>query len=118
MIGLKHALRGFILVFKEERNFRIELFIFAGVVVFGYLFGITKGEWIAVLIISALVLSTEVINSALERVCDLYSTESHSIIKNIKDISAAAVLLTSTFAVIIGVYVFYPYISLLILTYN
>lgn len=115
MIGLKHALRGLKMVLKEERNFRVELFILAGVIIFGYILGITKGEWLSIFLISALVLSLEIINSAIERVCNLYSTEVNPAIKTIKDMAAAAVLLSAVFAALIGIYIFYPYLRLIIL---
>lgn len=80
------------------------------VIVAGFFFKITEIEWLIVLLASALVLSLEALNSAIERVCDLYSEEKNLKIKVIKDISAGAVLIAAIFALAIGVIVFWKYI--------
>ena len=53
----------------------------------------------------------EAINTAIEQLCDLYSTEANERIKKIKDISAGAVLIAALFAVCIAVVVFLPYVK-------
>lgn len=111
MLGFNHAFRGLFQMFRTERNFKVHVFALTIVVVLGFTLNITKSEWITILLISGLVLSLEVINSAIEKVCDLYSKESNQQIKNIKDISAGAVLITALFAIVIGALVFIPYIS-------
>jgi diacylglycerol kinase len=79
------------------------------VVLAGFYFSITISEWLIILSISALVLTLEALNSAIEKVCDLYSTETDSRIKLIKDIAAGAVLISAIFAAIIGIIVFGKY---------
>jgi diacylglycerol kinase len=105
--SFKHAFRGIALAF-QERNFKIHLIMFVLVVIAGIYFSIEDYEWIAILVISALVLSLEVMNSALERLCDLYSTEQDNRIKRIKDLAAGAVLLVAVFAIVIGLMIFLP----------
>jgi diacylglycerol kinase len=80
--------------------------MFVLVVIAGIYFSIEDYEWIAILVISALVLSLEVMNSALERLCDLYSTEQDNRIKMIKDLAAGAVLLAAVFALFIAYVIF------------
>lgn len=109
MFGFNHAFRGLFQMFRSERNFKIHILAFIVVVLLGFYLDISSSDWIFILLISGLVISLEVINSAIERICDLYSTEKNEQIKNIKDISAGAVLIAALFAVVIGVMVFLPY---------
>lgn len=107
--AFRYAGKGIILALRE-RNFRIHLLIFSLVITLGLYFRITKTEWLDIFLISALVLSLEMINSAIERACDLYTTEHHKVIEKIKDIAAGAVLVAALFAVAIGTLIFWKYI--------
>lgn len=111
MLGFNHAFRGLYLMLIKERNFKIQLFCFALALILGFVLNISRNEWLSIFIISALVLSIETVNSSIEKVCDLINKDKNSTIKNIKDISAAAALLASIFATIIGSYIFLPYLK-------
>lgn len=63
-----------------------------------------------VLFCIALVTGLEMVNTALERVCAMLSTEYHPMIKIIKDVAAGAVWWASIFCIIIGVIIFLPYL--------
>lgn len=54
------------------------------------------------LLVIALVMSLEIVNTAIERVCNLYSTKYHRLIEIAKDVSAGAVLVAAIFAVSIA----------------
>ena len=110
MLGFNHAFRGLFQMFRSERNFKIQFIIFLLVVGLGFYLGISNNHWLIILLISALVLSLEIINSAIEKICDLITVESHPQIKRIKDIGAAAVLVATLFAVGIGIMIFLPYV--------
>jgi undecaprenol kinase len=56
----------------------------------------------------ALVLSTEALNTALERTVDLLEPERHPLARDAKDLGAAGVLIASLFALIVGLIVFGP----------
>lgn len=94
----------------RERNFRIHLLALALVIGAGIYFEITENEWLVIFIISAVVLSLEMINSALERLCDLFSPETNVAIGKIKDIAAGAVLIAALFAILIGIMIFWKYL--------
>ncbi|RFC53630.1 diacylglycerol kinase family protein [Brumimicrobium aurantiacum] len=113
MLGFRHAICGLQQMLRTERNFKVQVVIFIAVVICGFSFGISAQEWTILLLVSALVLSLEIINSAIEKLCDLYSTDYNEKIKIIKDISAGAVFITALFAVLIGVIIFYPYLKAL-----
>ena len=97
--GLKYCI-------KTQLNFRIHLAVMLFVIAFGIFFNITTTEWIAVIFCGMLVLVLEMLNTAIEYLCDTVTKEIHPAIKIIKDISAAAVLLAAAGSVIIGLIIF------------
>lgn len=108
------AFKGIGLLFSTERNARIHLVAIPVVVCCGMLLKVSVFEWCIFLILFALVISLEAVNSAIERICDLYSTEQNPKIKAIKDISSGAVLWSVILAVIIAVVIFVPKIISLV----
>jgi undecaprenol kinase len=101
---------GLIQLIKHERNFQLHVVAFTSACVAGMFFSITRLEWLIILLISAFVMGLEAMNTAIEKLCDLYSTETNADIKKIKDLSAAAVLICALVALCIGVMVFLPYV--------
>jgi len=69
------------------------------------------GEWLFIILCSTLVLMLEMINTAIEQLCDLVTMEDHPLIKTIKDVSAAAVLLAAAASVATGLIIFLPKIT-------
>lgn len=104
------AYHGILSVFKTEQNFRIHLFVFTVVISFGFVFGISNLEWMALLSCSFLVLICEIFNTAIEKLCDHVSPQFNIHVGRVKDISAAAVFISAIMSVIIGFIVFIPYI--------
>ena len=78
------------------------------VVALGVVLHISAMEWLFVAGCSMLVLSMELINTAIENVCNLISTEYHPLIKIIKDVSAAAVLVSAIGSIVTGSIIFLP----------
>ena len=109
--SLGFAGSGLVQLLKHERNFQLHVVAFIGVCAAGIFFGITRLEWLVILLISAFVMGLEAMNTAIEKLCDLYSSETNAGIKKIKDIAAAAVLICALVAVSIGVVVFLPYVQ-------
>ena len=103
-----HALNGLKILFKEEYNARIHLLAAITVVIAGYFFEISTIEWIAIVFAIGFVLTMEAINSAIEGLSDFVSPEKHEMIKKIKDLSAAGVLISALTALVIGLIVFVP----------
>jgi diacylglycerol kinase len=108
------AFSGIHLAFKSEKNLQLQLIIAVFVIAAGFYFSILKEEWIAILLCITIVIALEMFNSAVEKLCDLYSKEQDQKIKYIKDVCAGAVLFGSVLAAIIGGLVFWPYIIKLI----
>ncbi len=112
--AFKAAFAGLNQAFKSEPHLKIHLIFTVIVIIAGIYFSISKPEWFAVGLCIALVISLELINSAMEKMCDLYSKEYDPRIKYIKDVAAGAVLVASIFAAVTGVFVFWPYVKQLI----
>jgi diacylglycerol kinase (ATP) len=93
---------------KTQPNFRIHLVILSLIMALGFLFNINKSEWIAIVFCGMMVLILEMINTALEYLCNTVTTEFHPAIKAIKDISAGAVLVSAAGSVLIGAIIFIP----------
>jgi len=108
--GLKIALFGLISAFKEERNFRIQGFIAAVVIVFAIVLALSPIEQSILLLTILVVLSLELINSQIEKFLDLIEPSHHPRVKIIKDFSAGAVLLSVIGSIVIGILIFLPYI--------
>ncbi|MGI5898067.1 MAG: diacylglycerol kinase family protein [Candidatus Dojkabacteria bacterium] len=110
-----YARNGIKLIFKNERNFRIDLVAAALVVILGFVLKISHFEWIAISLVISMVLISEAINSAIEALCDTVSQDYKVNIKYAKDVSAGAVLVSVLVSVITGIIVFLPYISKIVL---
>ena len=102
------AIQGLKQFFTSERNGRIQAVIAAAVFLAGLLFSISMMEWLIIILFIALVLSLEMFNSALEKLCDKVNPEIDPQIKLIKDMAAGAVLWTSLLAVVAGTCIFIP----------
>lgn len=102
-----YAVEG-ILTGVREQNLRFHLFAMVVVIVAAILTKLSVIEWIVVIILFALVIGTELINTAIERVVDLASPEIHPLAKQAKDIAAGAVLVFACASVIIGLLIFLP----------
>ncbi len=104
------AISGIYQFFLRERNGQIQGVIALLVLVAGFFFRITKIEWLALLSCIGLVISLEMLNSAIERICNMYTTEYHPAIKIIKDVAAAAVLWSAVVSLVVGLIIFLPYL--------
>lgn len=105
-----YAFSGLAKAFTSEAHLQLHFLATVFVIWGGIFFNISKLEWFEVSACIVLVISLELINSAIEKLCDLYSTEQNPKIKYIKDVAAGAVLIASIFAAIIGFMVFIPHI--------
>lgn len=103
-----YAWSGIRSVLKNEHNTWIHLFSTITVVAMGMILKIATGEWIALVIAIVMVWTAEIFNTCIEKIMDHISICNHPQIKLIKDMAAAAVLLASFAAVIVGAIIFIP----------
>jgi diacylglycerol kinase len=103
-----HAFNGIIKFFAQEPNMLIHLFATITAFAVAVYFGITKDEFLVLIIVTGFVWVAELFNTVIERIMDFISPEHHPEIKFIKDVSAGAVLLAALTAVISGAIIFIP----------
>jgi len=103
--ALRHALDGIRHAWQTEPNFRLETAVGALALLLALWLGVNLAP---VLLAVGLVLSLELLNTAIEATVDLASPEPHPLAKTAKDTAAAAVLTASVAALLLGLYLFLP----------
>jgi diacylglycerol kinase len=112
-----YASRGIRAVFGTEINMKIHLVVALLVVIFGFVFQISLTEWMLCLLCFGLVVGAEMMNTAIENVVDLVTSNQHPLAGKAKDIAAGSVLISAIISAIIGLLIFVPKAWSLLLTY-
>ncbi|MEK9130949.1 MAG: diacylglycerol kinase [Patescibacteria group bacterium] len=107
--SFRYALRGLGHVFTYELSFRLQLLASAAVVFLMLWFPLVLWQRVMLLVLIVSVLVLEVINTVFERLIDAFKPRLHPVVAEIKDMMAAAVLLASVVAAVIGLLIFWPY---------
>lgn len=113
ILSFKHAFDGIIDGLKNERNMMIHYSAAVLVIVFGITLRLTVTEWSICLILCGLVISLELLNTAVEAAVDLITKKPDPRAKLAKDTAAGAVLVSAIVAAIVGGLIFAPKIILL-----
>ena len=108
LASFKYALQGVAELFRSQTNAKLHLFAAIVVCVVGYFVGLSTLEWCIVVLCISLVLAAEAFNTALEYLTDLVSPNHHPLAGKVKDVAAAAVLLTAIGAAVCGILIFLP----------
>lgn len=106
-----YAWKGIRSCIGKEQNLSFHLLATPTVVAAGYLAGITRTEWMLVILCIGLVIAAELFNSAIEQLVNLVSPQRHPLAGRVKDIAAGAVLVCAATAAIIGLIIFIPYLT-------
>lgn len=104
-----YAFNGLRLAFKDN-HMKVHAFIALLVVASGLFFGISNTEWLVCFILFGLVISMEIINTAIEYFVDLVEPNFNPKAGAIKDLAAGAVLVSSIIAFICGIWIFGKYV--------
>jgi diacylglycerol kinase len=99
--GIKAAIR-------TEHNTWIHLMLTLTAFGLAIALRISRGEWMALVIVIAMVWTAELFNTVIEKIMDFLTTERLPQIKMIKDMAAAAVMVTALAAVVVGMLIFIP----------
>lgn len=102
------AIRGLIIFFAKERHAKLHFGIMLMVIIAGFYLHVSANEWILLCIAFALVIGSEALNTAIEKLSDIVQPEKHSGIRDVKDIAAGAVFFCVIIAIIIGLIIFIP----------
>ena len=111
--SFRYALRGVGLMLALQANARIHALATGVVVALGFVLGLERWEWCAVIGAIGLVWAAEAFNTAIEALTDLVSPGEHPLAGRAKDIAAGAVLCAAITAVVIGFIVFGPRLAAL-----
>ena len=102
-----HALRGLGVLLRQP-NAQIHVVVALGVTTLGLALRVSALEWCALALAMALVLGAEALNTAIELVVDMAQPEWHALARDAKDVAAAAVLVCSVGAAVVGLWVLGP----------
>ena len=94
--------------FCTQRNIQIQIIIAVVVVLLGGWLQIPVAEWAILALTIGVVLTAELINTAIETVVDLVSPEHHSLAKTAKDAAAGAVLVSAVASIVVGAVILGP----------
>lgn len=103
-----YAFEGIFAVIKKERNMQIHCCMMVLVILAGLFFQISAVEWCICFVLFGLIISLELVNTAVESVVDLVTEERRPLAKLAKDAAAGAVLLASIMAAVAGLIIFLP----------
>jgi diacylglycerol kinase len=93
-----------------QPNARLHVLAAVLVVALGVWLQVSALEWLALVLAIALVMGAEALNTALEYAVDLASPDWHPLARDAKDVAAAAVLICSAGALVVGGLVFLPHL--------
>jgi diacylglycerol kinase (ATP) len=110
--GGGYAIKGAWLLLKHEPSIQVQFALAIIMCVLGYFFGITKTEWLFQFLAIGLIMTAEGLNTAIEAMADFVHPDFHDKIGHIKDVAAGAVFIAAITAIIIGAFIYFPYIFL------
>ena len=110
ILSFKYAGEGIWTALKEEPNLKFHFFAAFLIYLLGLYYGITRLEWLIVVIAIGVVISLELTNTAIETVVNSFTEDTHPGAKRAKDVAAGAVLVSAIMAIFVGVIIFLPYV--------
>lgn len=111
--AFEYAFRGAYLLLKTEASIQAQAFIALLTIIAGWYFDINAMEWMFQILAIGMILATEGMNTAVEKLCDFVHPDYHERIGFIKDVAAGAVFFVAVAAVAIGLFIYIPKILLL-----
>ncbi|WP_439880828.1 diacylglycerol kinase family protein [Pontibacter sp. MBLB2868] len=108
--SFRFAFKGINSAIRSEPHMRIHILSAVAVVIAGFAFNITRMEWCLLVGSMGLVITAEIINTAIETLTNLVSPEINPLAGKAKDLAAGAVLIAALTAAVVGAVVFLPYL--------
>lgn len=108
--SIAFAFSGIAAMLRTQHNAWIHLAASVVVVGAGFWFAVSREEWVWLIVSMVAVWTAEALNTAFEFLCDVASPEFHPMVKQAKDVAAAAVMIAAAGAAIIGAIVFVPHL--------
>lgn len=113
ILSFTYPIKGIKYACRNEQNLAFDFAIAIFVIAAGFIFKLNLPEWAAIIITIGMVISCELMNTAVEAVVDLVTEEYHPLAKVAKDTAAAAVFVFAIAAIIVGLIIFLPKIIIL-----
>jgi diacylglycerol kinase len=107
--GFVYAGKGLWEAVQTQFNIRFHFFATIIVICMSFYFKLSGREWCFVILSISMVLTAELLNTAIEYLTDLVSPEHNYLAGKVKDIASAAVFITALCSAVIGFIVFLPY---------
>lgn len=111
--SLKYAANGLKYAYSHEQNFRLQTAAAILVIICIGIFRVERRDIFILILLIGSVMVLELINTAMEHFLNVVEPKIHILAQAIKDVMAAAVLLSSICALILGIMIFWPYIRAL-----
>jgi diacylglycerol kinase len=108
LLSFSYAWKGLCYAFRTQLNFKVHTATALLAILLGFILNLSSPDWLWIVLAIGLVIIAELFNTALEVLVDLVSPEYHPKAGTVKDVAAAAVLMTTVLAVAIGLMVFIP----------
>lgn len=108
--NLRYAVLGLKIAWRNEPHFRSHALASAALIALSFILDISALEFAVIVLSCGFVIAVEVLNTALEELCDKHTKEHDPHIARIKDLAAAAVLISSIFAAIAQAAILLPYV--------
>lgn len=110
LISYTYAFRGIWIAFRYERNMLFHLLAAVVVITLNITLHVTKTDWLLTIILIGLAWTTEIFNTAIEKLADHVSPNRHPLIGSVKDLAAGAVLVICLTAAVCGVIIYWGYV--------
>ncbi|NQV23838.1 MAG: diacylglycerol kinase family protein [Rhodopirellula sp.] len=108
-VSFRHAFRGLGFALRSEIHVRIHLVATLAVIGAGLYFDLSINEWCSVSLAIGLVIASEILNTAIERLVDIVRPEHDAAAGQVKDLASAATLVAAFAAAVIGLLIFGPH---------
>ena len=106
--SIGYAFKGAYLLITTEASIKVQFIIAIIATIAGFYYSLSPFEWIIQILIIAIIMALEGINTAIEEIADFVHPEHHKKIGLIKDFSAGAVFIFAIAAIIIGFIIYFP----------
>ena len=110
VVTFKHAFAGMSHLIKTEKSFHVHFFFAIASILMLIICHASTIEWAIIMLVIGMVISSEILNTAIEVMVDIYCPFYHPLAKVSKDVGAAAVLFSAFISILIGLIIFLPYV--------
>ncbi len=108
LLSFTYPIKGLRYAYRNEQNLAVDVGVALLVTIAGFIFKLNLVEWSILALTIGLVISCELINTAIEAVVDLVTEDYHPLAKVAKDTAAAAVFVFAIVAIVVGLIIFLP----------